>query len=99
MMVRLANRCWLLLIVVFLPGALSAQTPDSSANAPAATAKHPARTDSIVVSANLTPEEIEDGKINDVYQPLYHLKQPADCAHIIELSEKKIIPMAERYNL
>jgi tetratricopeptide (TPR) repeat protein len=99
-MARPANRYSLLLVVVFLPGALSAQTPDSGANAPAAaqpaTAKRPTRTDSIVVSANLTPEEIEDGRINDVYQPLYHLKQPADCAQIIELSEKTIIPMAER---
>ena len=52
--------------------------------------------DSIVVSAHLTPEEVEDGKINDAYQPLYHLKKPNDCPQIEQLCKTEIIPMAER---
>ena len=52
-------------------------------------------TDSVVVGAHLTPEEIEDGKISDAYQPLYHLSRQTDCAQITSLCESKIIPMAE----
>jgi tetratricopeptide (TPR) repeat protein len=52
--------------------------------------------DSIVVGAHLTPEEVEDGKINDAYQPLYHLKKPNDCPQIEKLCQSEIIPMAER---
>jgi tetratricopeptide (TPR) repeat protein len=52
--------------------------------------------DSIVVGAHLTPEEIEDGKINDVYQPLYHLRKPQDCTEIVNLCVTKIIPMVEQ---
>jgi tetratricopeptide (TPR) repeat protein len=51
--------------------------------------------DSIVVGAHLTPDEIEDGKINDVYQPIYHWTREHDCLQIIKLCETKVIPMAE----
>jgi tetratricopeptide (TPR) repeat protein len=77
-----------------------AQAPNPNGTNPQGTAKKqdPPRvtaTDSIVVGAHLTPEEVEDGKINDVYQPLYHWKQATDCPKIVELCETKIIPMAE----
>jgi len=79
--------------------AMTAQDP-KSANPPAQQQGPPKKRvtakDSIVVGAHLTPEEIEDGKINDAYQPLYHLKKPADCTEIVSLSETKIIPMAEQ---
>jgi len=79
---------------------LPAQAPDPAGAGPQGTTNKPAQprvkaTDSIVVGAHLTPEEIEDGKINDVYQPLYHWKQSTDCPNIVELCETKIIPMAE----
>jgi hypothetical protein len=35
-------------------------------------------------------------KINDVYQPLYHLSKPNDSPQIVKLSEEQIIPMAEK---
>ena len=80
---------------------IPAQTPNPSGTNPQGTTKKPdtprvTATDSIVVGAHLTLEEIEDGKINDVYQPLYHWKQSTDCAKIVELCETKIIPMAEK---
>jgi len=50
--------------------------------------------DSIVVGAHLTPEEVEEGQINDAYQPLYHLSNKTDCPQIVSLCETKIIPMA-----
>jgi tetratricopeptide (TPR) repeat protein len=79
---------------------LPAQAPKLSATNPQDTTKKPdtprvTATDSIVVGAHLTVEEIEDGKINDVYQPLYHWKQSTDCPKIVGLCETKIIPMAE----
>ena len=52
--------------------------------------------DSIVVGAHLTPEEVEDGRINDAYQPLYHLKKSSDCPQVEKLCQTEIIPMAER---
>jgi len=82
------------------PIRLPAQAPNATGTKPQGTAKKPdtprvTATDSIVVGAHLTPEEVEDGKINDVYQPLYHWKQSTDCPKIVELCETKIIPMAE----
>lgn len=79
---------------------ISAQATSPNGTNPQGTTKKPdtprvTATDSIVVGAHLTPEEIEDGKINDVYQPLYHWKQSTDCPKIVELCETKIIPMAE----
>jgi tetratricopeptide (TPR) repeat protein len=79
---------------------LPAQTSNPSSTNPQGATKKPdsprvTATDSIVVGAHLTPEEIEDGKINDVYQPLYHWKQSTDCPKIVDLCETKIIPMAE----
>ena len=68
------------------------QTSPNNSSSPKRGTAH----DSIVVGAHLTPEEIEDGKINDAYQPLYHLKKPADCPQIVNLCEAKIIPMAEQ---
>lgn len=82
------------------PIRLPAQAPNATGTKPQGTAKKPdtprvTATDSIVVGAHLTPEEVEDGKINDLYQPLYHWKQSTDCPKIVELCETKIIPMAE----
>ena len=93
----------LVLLVAFAlnacPKRLFAQTSTSSGNPPAPTKSTETprvkATDSIVVGAHLTPDEVEDGKINDVYQPLYHWKQSTDCPKIVELCETKIIPMAE----
>jgi tetratricopeptide (TPR) repeat protein len=79
-----------------------AQAANSAGSSPSATVekqatpKRATATDSIVVGAHLTPDEIEDGKINDVYQPLYHWKQSTDCPQIVNLCVTQIIPMAER---
>jgi tetratricopeptide (TPR) repeat protein len=78
------------------------QTPDprgtypSAAHQKPATPKRATATETIIVGAHLTPEEIEDGKIYDAYQPIYHWTKPRDCPEILKLCETKIIPMAER---
>lgn len=104
-MVRSNNRRFLALTLVLVSSAMTTpaqdQKPDSTTN-PSPTAKKDlpqkrvTATDSIVVGAHLTPDEIEDGKINDVYQPLYHWASPKDCQQIVKLCETQIIPMAER---
>jgi tetratricopeptide (TPR) repeat protein len=93
---------FLVLALILRAQTAPAQTADSGGSTPSGTAekqatpKRATATDSIVVGAHLTPEEIEDGKINDVYQPLYHWKQSTDCPQIVNLCETQIIPMAER---
>lgn len=91
----------LALVLILTAQTADAQTASPGGNDPGATPEKPATTkritatDSIVVGAHLTPDEIEDGKINDVYQPIYHWQQPADCPKIVELCETRVIPMAE----
>jgi hypothetical protein len=72
------------------------QSPSTESQEKTTTQKRAVAHDSIVVGAHLTPEEVEDGKINDAYQPLYHLKKPSDCPQIEKLCQTEIIPMAER---
>src|SRR5260370_1217763 len=100
-MIASLSRCFLFLAIVLMGqvATIPAQNPEQS-SAPAAPEKATKQKrvtakDSIVVGAHLTPEEVEDGKINDAYQPLYHWKKPTDCPQIVQLSESKIIPMAE----
>jgi len=52
--------------------------------------------DSITVSANLSPEESEDFKINEVFQPIYSLEQSGDCQTAIQRYTETIIPLAEK---
>jgi tetratricopeptide (TPR) repeat protein len=51
---------------------------------------------SIVVGAHLTPEEAEEGKINDLYQPVYKFEREGNCDGIIETDRSAIIPAAEQ---
>ncbi|HEV2194542.1 MAG TPA: tetratricopeptide repeat protein [Candidatus Acidoferrum sp.] len=89
---------FLAVFLVLSNNAIAQEQKPAGSNPPQQTSpqKRVTATDSIVVGAHLTPEEIEDGKINDAYQPLYHLKKPHDCAEIVTLSETKVIPMAEQ---
>jgi len=97
------NRRFLMLLAITLAGLTTRALPQNpeQSSPPAEAEKDSSRKrvkakDSIVVGAHLTPEEIEDGKINDAYQPLYHLTQPNDCPQIVKLCETQIIPMAEK---
>jgi hypothetical protein len=51
---------------------------------------------SITVEAHLSPEEKEEGEINDVYQPVFSTQQKHDCNGAIEKYRAVVIPMAER---
>jgi tetratricopeptide (TPR) repeat protein len=50
--------------------------------------------DSITVTANFTPEEVEEGKTNDVYQAIYLLQQKGDCESAIQRYKSEVIPLA-----
>jgi tetratricopeptide (TPR) repeat protein len=52
--------------------------------------------DSVTVTANFTPEELEDGKLNDLYQPVYSLEHKGDCNIAIHRYESEVLPSAEK---
>ena len=49
-----------------------------------------------VVTVKLTPEEIEDGKLNDIYQNVYKLQEQHNCAAAIDQYRAVVIPAAEQ---
>jgi tetratricopeptide (TPR) repeat protein len=95
------------LIVPFLvvaaagAGSAIAQTPQTNqqgAPSPAGQSKPQKRAsshDSVVVSAKLTPEEVEDGKLNDVYQEVYNIERSHDCEKAVERYQTAVIPRAD----
>jgi tetratricopeptide (TPR) repeat protein len=51
---------------------------------------------SVVVDAHLTPEELEDGQLNEVYQPVHKIQEQRDYQKAIEEYRSSVIPMAEK---
>ena len=49
-----------------------------------------------VLATDLTPEESEDFKINEIYQPIFSLEQKGDCQAAIQRYMDTIIPLAEK---
>lgn len=54
--------------------------------------------DSVTVTAQLTAEEKEDWKINEVYQPVFALEEKGDCDTAIQRYKAEVIPLAEKSN-
>jgi tetratricopeptide (TPR) repeat protein len=52
--------------------------------------------DSVTVTANFTPEEIEEGKLNGIYQPISALERKGDCGIAIQRYESEVLPAAEK---
>ena len=52
--------------------------------------------DSVTVTARSTPEETEEGKINDAYQPVFVLERQGDCETAMRRYESEVIPLAQR---
>ncbi len=52
--------------------------------------------DSVTVTANFTPEEIEEGKLNDIYQAISALQRKCDCEVAIQRFESEVLPAAEK---
>lgn len=70
----------------------SSSTQDSSQSP----TKRPHVDQSVVVGAHLTPEEAEEGRINDIYQPIYRFQQTGDCDGIVRTAQAAVIPAAEQ---
>jgi len=94
---------------VFLLAALACACEQVSGQAPntdqQATPPQPAQSNppgrptvhqTVVVSANYTPEEKEDGDINEVYQRVFVIQRMKKCDQAIEQYQSVVIPMAER---
>jgi hypothetical protein len=64
------------------------QPPDSS---------KPTRHDSVEVAAKLSPEEVEEGKLNDAYESIAQQQRKGTCTmEIIERYRFEVIPLAEK---
>src|SRR5258706_13188744 len=79
-----------------------AQTPrkDQKAQASPSTSSNPKTNvttrKSMVVEADSTPEEIEDGRIGHLFQPIYKIQQQHECQNAIEKYRSVVIPAAEQ---
>jgi tetratricopeptide (TPR) repeat protein len=57
----------------------------------------PVQHDSVEVTAHLSPEEVEEGKLNDLYQPVAAATRSGPCtADIIRRYQVDVIPSAEK---
>lgn len=60
-------------------------------------ASKPTRNDSVEVVVHLSPEEVEDGKLNDAYQSILQQQKQGKCTtDIIERYKSQVIPLAEK---
>jgi tetratricopeptide (TPR) repeat protein len=58
-------------------------------------AMSPKTQDSVTVTAHYSPEEKEDWKINQVYQPIFSLEEKGQCDVAIQRYRTEVIPLAE----
>jgi tetratricopeptide (TPR) repeat protein len=88
--------CALIFIGWFWGKALDrAQNPASQTQSSASS--KPTRHDSVEVVAKLSPEEVEDGKLNDAYESVAQQQRKGKCtAEIIQAYESAVIPLAEK---
>ena len=81
------------LLFVQIPG--FAQNPSPEAQSP--TSRKAVRHDSVEVVAHLSPEEVEDGKLNDAYESIAQLQRKGECtAEIIQRYQSEVIPFAQK---
>ena len=76
-------------------GLARAQNP--SAQAKSSGSSKPTRDDSVDVVATLSPEEAEEGRLNDAYQSIAQQQRKGTCtAAIIERYRSEVLPLAEK---
>jgi tetratricopeptide (TPR) repeat protein len=72
-----------------------AQNPSPQTQSPAS--PKPVRHDSVEVVAHLSPEEVEEGKLNDVYESIAQVQRKGTCTtEIIQRYQSEVIPLAEK---
>ncbi len=73
------------LVLFGFPGlSCSDASPQASTSKPSVPKPRVQSHDSVTVSANFTPEEKEEGKINEVYQAIYLVERKGDCDTAIQ---------------
>ena len=81
--------------LLFGPTTALAQNPSPQAQLPAP--PKPARHDSVEVVAHLSPEEAEEGKLNDLYESVAQLQRKGACTpEIIQRYQSEVIPLVEK---
>lgn len=81
--------------LVIGPGTALAQNPSPQTQSPAPS--KPTRRDSVQVVAHLSPEEAEDGKLNDLYQSVAQVPRKGACTpEIIQRYQSEVIPVAQK---
>jgi hypothetical protein len=85
---------------LFLFGLFLVHMPVSVQNPPqtkSPASPKPARHDSVEVVAHLSPEEVEEGKLNDAYQSIAQLQRKRTCTtEIIQRYQSEVISLAEK---
>ena len=86
---------------LFLFGLLIVQAPASAQNHSPQTqspaSPKPVRHDSVEVVAHLSPEEVEDGKLNGAFQSIAQLQRKGTCTtEIIQRYQSEVISLAEK---
>ena len=86
----------LIFVGLFLGNApASSQNPMPQTQSPASS--KPARHDSVEIVEHLSPEEVEEGKLNDLYESVAQLQRKGTCTtEIIEHYQFEVIPPAEK---
>jgi tetratricopeptide (TPR) repeat protein len=87
----------------FLLGALLAssltfavRTQQTSPQPNSSTSTKPKQHDAVTVTAKLSPEEVEEGTLNDAYDPIAQLQRNGgDCSTLIPKYQSEVIPLAE----
>jgi len=96
--VKSVSSLWALFLfglLLLVPGPVPAQNPVPQTQSP--TASKPVRHDSVEVVAHLTPEEVEEGKLNDAYERIAQVERNGTCTtEIIERYQSEVIPLAEK---
>src|ERR1700680_1174077 len=83
-------------LLILFPSYSAQKASSSTQDSSQSTTNLPHVDQSVVVGAHLTPEEAEEGRINDIYQPIYRFQQTGDCEGIVRTAKSAVIPAAEQ---
>lgn len=78
-------------------GGLLGHAQNSASQSQSSGTSNPTRRDSVQVVAKLSPEEVEEGKLNDAYESIAQQQRKGTCtAEIIERYKSEVITLAEK---
>lgn len=87
----------LIFVASLLGGNRLTQAQNPSSQTKSSDSSKPTRHESVDVVATVSPEEVEDGKLNDAYQSIAQQQRKGTCtAAIIERYRSEVLPLAEK---